>query len=373
MSRSQPAEPKLLFLRYGSFSGINRYLVEGFREKGFRVIDCDVSDAINPKRTLTGMLLMPLAMTIFGKRWADAINYLPFVFRLLSGHCQKTIEREDPDVIFQTQTLFAGAVNPTRKPYFIYTDHTHLLTEKAARNDLGESASLASSKWIDLEKACYHRATTIFTMSNYIKNSLISDYEMEESRIETVYPGINVPVAKEQRMSPQGKKVLFVGIDFKRKGGPVLLEAFSKVKNIIPDAKLTIVGCHIENSDPNIIVKGKLSLELTAQEFRTADIFVMPSLREPFGIVFLEAMANGLPCVGTRIESIPEIIDDGETGYLIEPNNAGELAEKIIDLLGNPAKRKRMGENGFEKARKFSWTRSVEQMVDCIRKDGEDL
>ena len=87
-----------------------------------------------------------------------------------------------------------------------------------------------------------------------------------------------------------------------------------------------------------------------------ASIFVMPSLCEPFGLVFLEAMAYALPCIGTRIDAMPEIITDGETGFLVTPKNVNDLAEKIITLLKNVRLLESMGEKGSEKVQmNFRW------------------
>jgi glycosyltransferase involved in cell wall biosynthesis len=79
---------------------------------------------------------------------------------------------------------------------------------------------------------------------------------------------------------------------------------------------------------------------------QTADVFVAPSLYESFGLVFLEAMRWGTPVVGTWAGAIPEIIEDGKTGLLVKPQSPGELADAIIQLLKDPARRRALGEMG---------------------------
>jgi len=93
------------------------------------------------------------------------------------------------------------------------------------------------------------------------------------------------------------------------------------------------------------------------------DVFVLPSLWEPFGIVLLEAMALGKTVIGTNVGGIPEVIDDGINGFLVEPGNSQQLAEKTQELLLNEKLRNQMGQNGMRKVQeKFS----IQQMVGAI-------
>jgi len=128
----------------------------------------------------------------------------------------------------------------------------------------------------------------------------------------------------------RAKNILFVGIDWKRKGGPVLLEAFRRVRHAHPEATLTIVGRSPEVTQPGVEVVGRLPLIEVARYYRSASIFCLPTLNEPFGLVLLEAFSYGLPIVATRIGAIPEIVEDGESGYLVGPQNTDELADRLI-------------------------------------------
>jgi glycosyltransferase involved in cell wall biosynthesis len=81
-------------------------------------------------------------------------------------------------------------------------------------------------------------------------------------------------------------------------------------------------------------------------------VFALPTLQEPFGLAFLDAMACGLPCVGTRIEAVPEIIRDGETGLLVPPGDPVALADALARLLEDHARARAMGARG--RARVFA-------------------
>jgi glycosyltransferase involved in cell wall biosynthesis len=82
-------------------------------------------------------------------------------------------------------------------------------------------------------------------------------------------------------------------------------------------------------------------------------IFVAPSIYESFGIIFLEAMNEKKPVIGTNVGGIPEIINDGETGLLVEPGDSINLATKINDLLSHPEKSKLMGEKGKDRLKNY--------------------
>ena len=102
--------------------------------------------------------------------------------------------------------------------------------------------------------------------------------------------------------------------------------------------------------------------------FRSATVFVCPSVYEPLGIVNLEAMACETAVVASRVGGIPEVVADGETGYLVEPANAEELAARVNELLGDSELAARFGQAGRERAvEHFSWRAIAERTADLYR------
>ena len=97
------------------------------------------------------------------------------------------------------------------------------------------------------------------------------------------------------------------------------------------------------------------------QLYRLADVFVMPSLVEAFGVVFLEAMASGTPVVGTRVGGIPELIRHGQDGLLAEVDQPDDLADKLLVVLEDPHLAEQLGTNGRARAQDFG----IEQMLAC--------
>jgi glycosyltransferase involved in cell wall biosynthesis len=103
--------------------------------------------------------------------------------------------------------------------------------------------------------------------------------------------------------------------------------------------------------------------------YRSADVFCFPTRYEPFGIVVLEAMLFGLPCVATRTGAIPEMIQEGETGYLVPPENVEALAARLISLLGDRGLARRLGEAGMKRADEtFTWPAVAGNMLEVMRR-----
>lgn len=218
-------------------------------------------------------------------------------------------------------------------------------------------------KALDYEKALYQRMRFVFPMSRWLADSFIRDNGVPHDRVFAVGAGVNLPKLRDTTdRSYDAPHILFVGKDFERKGGRYLLRAFELVRREIPDAELTVIGPTLTDAPRGVRCIGSLSksdpqqVEMLLDEYARASVFVMPSLYEPFGIVFAEAMAHRLPCIGTNICAMPELISDGESGYLVPPRDAQALAQRLLDLLKEPAACKSFGEVGFRKySANYTW------------------
>ena len=103
--------------------------------------------------------------------------------------------------------------------------------------------------------------------------------------------------------------------------------------------------------------------------FSSADIFVFPTLYEPFGLVILEAMASGLPVVTSKLAGAAELIENGKDGLLLDdPKNPKEIAEKVNYLIENERIRRAMGRNARKKAEKHPWERTAKEMLEVFEK-----
>lgn len=150
----------------------------------------------------------------------------------------------------------------------------------------------------------------------------------------------------------------------RQKGQAVLLEALSEVIKEYPRVVLLVVGGgpdreRLESKANELglggVVRwvGAVPQEKVFELYGIMDIFVMPSLYEGFGLTAAEAMAAGLPVLGTKVEGLSEIIIDGVTGRLLTPGDSHELAVSLVEFIGSPEKRKTMGEKGRERVREL--------------------
>ena len=141
-------------------------------------------------------------------------------------------------------------------------------------------------------------------------------------------------------------RLLFIGGDFPRKGGPVLIDAW-RAAGFGERAQLNLVtDWPVADSLPDGIRVVRGVKPYTARWFelwRDADVFVMPTSREAFGMVFQEAAVAGVPAIGTRINAIPELVDHGSTGLLVRPENCRDLVAAMRMLVDSGDLRLRMG------------------------------
>ena len=278
--------------------------------------------------------------------------FTPFVFDFLNKKIEQYLSGKKFDFIVQTQGLFdAGKFGV---PNFIYTDHTILFNQFYP--DIPSGEYHVCKAWLKNEFEIYEHAQLMLVMSENIRWSLTEQYKIRPERVAVVYIGNNSEIRQENNPLKYGSKnILFVGKDWERKGGPLLIEAFRKVRTAIPDATLTVIGCSPSVNEPGVIVVGKVPLEQVAGYYNNASVFCMPTKREPFGVVFIEAMLSYLPVVTSNIGAIPEFIQDGINGYKLN-SDAGLYAMRLIELLQDSEKCRRFGEAAFQIAdKKYRW------------------
>ena len=227
------------------------------------------------------------------------------------------------------------------------------------------------------EEDAANQMTAVFTFSDYLRNSFIRDYHVPPERLFNVGGAVNLAAipAPDPAKDYTTNRILFIGTEFNRKGGPQLLEAFAIVRQTIPTAELHIAGPHtLDNIPPGVVFHGHLSKADPAQSaeledlFRSSTLFVLPSLYEPFGIAPLEAMLYGLPAIVTNAWALRECVTPGINGDLAEKGNAEDLATKITQLLADPTRLSVMGQQAREIVlTRYTWTAVAERIAAAIK------
>ncbi|MBN1793576.1 MAG: glycosyltransferase family 4 protein [Candidatus Omnitrophica bacterium] len=158
--------------------------------------------------------------------------------------------------------------------------------------------------------------------------------------------------------------VLFVGSLIKRKGVDLLLESWPKIKTICPDAQLVIVGqgpsefmiTEYLDRYPDMYHVRFLTQERLVHYYSTASVFAFPSRKEGFGMVVGEAMSCGVPVVAFRTHGVQRLVEDGRSGYMVDPEDVDVFAEKVGHLIRHPEDAIQMGNRARRRiAKEFSW------------------
>lgn len=354
---------RILFAKLGSFSHTNERVLEQLNARfaGCEIVTFDVKDYIKRKFGLTALNALVEVLTygpsvLSSASTRHAFFFLtPLMFRHLSA---AIVSRFGPEAasfrfVLQTQGLFNAAL-PGR-PFVIYTDHTIASHREYLHSD---PRVFRSKSLLRLERELYLRADRILTTAAHVEHTLVHAYGCDAKRVATILIGSNI----EATASPDdlarydAGRIVFVGIDWDRKGGPTLLSAFDKIAARFPQATLTIAGCSPPLSNPRAQAIGLVPRTNVSNLLADASIFCLPSVVEPSAVASVEAMAFKLPVVATSVGGFPGMVEDGKTGLLVPPNDADALAAALSELLADPERTRAMGQAGYRRGRDlFTW------------------
>jgi glycosyltransferase involved in cell wall biosynthesis len=354
---------EILFIKIGSFSQINnnvyKFLCAEFPDYKIHVLDVS-QQKLKIYYYLINIYYFIMEYSIDfvlnRKKWKELPVWFfatSYISDKTSTLIKKEIEKKEFVFTFQTQSLYNTKISGI--PHFIYTDHT-TQTNKLYPN-IHPQQYIRSKAFIkNVETGIYKDATLIFTFGSLITWSLINQYQIPKEKVITVFAGSNVKAEESENVEKYcNKNILFVGVEWERKGGPMLIKIFKKVQKRFPHASLTIVGCSPQVTLPNCKILGKIPVEEVSKYYNNASVFCLPTVREPFGIVFIEAMNYRLPILANSIGSLPDMVKNDYNGYLFD-GNVDDYVDAICKLFENPTKCKEMGDNGYLLAHsRFSW------------------
>ncbi|KDP19783.1 hypothetical protein EL27_04210 [Oenococcus oeni] len=221
-----------------------------------------------------------------------------------------------------------------------------------------------------LQKTRYENAKFIFTMSKWLRDFLVLNEGYSKKKVIYVGAGTNISTNKICPNKKNKKRILFVGKDFQRKGGDLVIESFKHLRhNYLSDAELYIIGPKDIGELKNVSgvhFIGPLSPENLSEYFNLCDIFCMPSRFEAYGIVFAEALCYGLPCIARNKFEMKNIIHDGKNGLLIEDDNIEKLSEKMYRLLNDRSIYKNVHDNRNIYLNEYSWDKVAKRIVNKL-------
>jgi alpha-maltose-1-phosphate synthase len=347
---------RIAYLNFGSQSGVTPNITTTLAALGHDLISVDPTDVLalrDPETRLprpTPSVALALAASairhgrnLFQYRWNTAYAFDQHSRR--AGELLRSIVPQ-PDVVLQNGALFAPGA-PPRHRYVLLLDNTSLLAQRQATvpHLHAQAAPRFGADWLQRERDTYVHAAAIATFSEVARRSLIDDYGVDPRKIVAVGAGANIVPTTDPVRHDDGRTLLFVGKEWERKGGPVLLRAFENLRRCRPDLRLILAGPPSALVVPAGVTNyGVVPLHTVQRLLSEATVFVLPTCQEPFGIAFLDAMLCKVPCVGTHVGAVPEIV--GDTAICVPPGDSTALARAIERLLDSPALRLALGEAG---------------------------
>ena len=216
---------------------------------------------------------------------------------------------------------------------------------------------------IDYYKTC----SGIFFMGKWQCEYLKNRYPELSDKIIHIGGGANIDLEGiDLHRGKAGSKLLFIGRDYVRKGGLDVIEAFKLLKPYRPNLELHFAGPRISPVTEildGFHFYGDASKDIVQELMNECDLFCMPSYFEAYGLVFVEAMCHGLPCIGRNCCEMPFFIERGVTGELVETNAIDELAQKIDIILNNESYRKNVIARHDYYITEYSWDTVATRMA----------
>jgi glycosyltransferase involved in cell wall biosynthesis len=329
---------------------------------------------------LYGAQKMVVAAATFApqrRRWWTRYHLGGPAFRARSWNARRHARAtRDIDLIFQFGATFA----PPRSgpPLVLFCDGNMALSRYGATQGVTDGTFLTPAEMDrvqEREQRVYRQATAILTISERVRRSFIEDCGIDPHRVRTVYAAPNL--YPDESWQPydanlRPPRILFIGRQFDRKGGDVLVAAFRKIRAEGVNASLTIIGPRdLDFGDPDIEVLGLIDKDTPEgkarliQAYESARVFCVPSRFEGLSIAFLEAMLFGVPCVGAASPWVePEMIVDLETGFVVPVDDVDALAARLRRVIEDPDLANRMGDLGRRRALElFTWPRVAQAMT----------
>jgi glycosyltransferase involved in cell wall biosynthesis len=316
-------------------------------------------------------------------------NYLrdrePLTLRWYARQVERCLSRIKPDLVFSAGTIPIAYLRSEKPIIFwadatfdgmieYYPEYTNLCDETVRNGHNMEQAALS------------HCRLAIYS-SEWAAKTALANYAVDSTKVKVVPYGANLarsPSAEEvqRAIASRGSdlcKLLFVGVDWHRKGGEEALLVTSKLRERGINAELHVVGCKAPSPTPAYVkTYGYLSKsnrkhnELLSRLFETSDFFILPSKAECAAVVVAEANAFGLPALTTKVGGMGTVVNDGKNGWAFEPTLFVEqCSERILELLSAKERYYELCRSSFgEYSRRLNWDSAVQSVLNLLAAPG---
>lgn len=216
-------------------------------------------------------------------------------------------------------------------------------------------------------------ADSVITVSEFSKQQIASEISITPEKISVIHNGIDDYYRESSPGSPcdlPESYLLYVGAMNPRKNVTGVVESFRQFKDeydtphklvlIGPENRLVYDEFELDGLSDDIVTPGYLPIEELKYAYRNADVFLFLSHYEGFGLPPLEAMACGTPVIASDTSSLPEVL--GGAARLVDPNDTGEIADTINDVLSDEEQQETLVKRGRERASRFTWERAGEEL-----------
>ncbi len=270
--------------------------------------------------------------------------------------------------VLHTGTLDLPACDTDEVDHYLYCDHTWDLWFR--HRGAGDQHSLkANAVFDEYERRCYVQMRHIFTFGAYVRDNLISHYGVAPERITAVGSGMG-PIDPYFGPKDYGNGLmLFVAKHFfVEKGGALVLEAFERARRERPDLRLIVIWDGRNKEFPrryrHVDFRTHLRWGALTKLYRDASLLVQPMLNDPWGQVFLEALASRTPVLGLERNGLPEITENGRHGFLVAEPDVDAIAAAMLDAHSDAGRLDSMGLSGQRHVLKnYSWDGVARQMA----------
>lgn len=360
-----------------TFSGITFHVLEKLREFGVEV------EVVSPLQRRFRFLLAPSAIWARLRGRGSSLDHFRYALRSYAKQIGEHLHERQVDVVFSTSSIPITLLDRSFATVF-WTGSVYHQMHDYYQGNFGNPSPSALKRGEWQEETALERADFAIYASRWAADAAAQ--LTDPSKIRVLPWGASVQVshsrsdirnwALEKRSKrPHACELLFIGIDWERKGGNFAIEVSKLLNERGIQTTLRVVGCHPQRDLPRFVelegfvnkssAEGRSRFETLC---RSADFFILPTKAEAAGIVFCEACAYGLPSATFRTGGISDYVRDGVTGFCFEPASTPEIfAQHIGDVILDQEAYVRLAEQSFDEYySRLNWSTSVRGLIEIL-------